>query len=142
MKRVVLDTNVTISAFFWKGPPRSVFDLARTGKITMLVSKDMEIEFIRVLGYSKFGVSPKEIVPFMKSLRSRAELVEVQTKLSIIQADPTDNVFLECAVDGKADYIISGDKHLLDMGTYSGIAILKAKDFLVKEGYLSESNPS
>ncbi len=138
MRRVVLDTNVIISAFFWKGHPRTVFELARTGKIIMLVSDDMENEFIRVLGYSKFGVSPKEIVPFTTSLRSRAEFVKVRTKLSIIPADLTDNIFLECAVDGNADCIISGDRHLLDLGTYIGIPILKAKNFLVREGYLTE----
>ncbi len=57
----------------------------------------------------------------------------------MIDADPTDNVFFECALDGKADYIISGDKHLLDLGLYKGIQILKAKEFLIKEGCLTES---
>ncbi len=53
MKRIVLDTNVTISALFWKGYPRSVYELIRENKLVMLLSSDMEKEFIRVLGYSK-----------------------------------------------------------------------------------------
>jgi putative PIN family toxin of toxin-antitoxin system len=138
LTRVVLDTNVTISAFFWKGHPRTVLELARNGKIMMLVSNDMENEFIRVLGYSKFGLSSKEIIPFVNSLRNRAEFIKTSNRLSVIMADPTDNIFLECAVDGNADYIISGDRHMLDLGIYSGIQILKAKDFLIKERYLSE----
>lgn len=139
MKRVVLDTNVTISAFLWSGHPRTIYDLIRGRKIIMLISSNMEQELIRVLGYSKFGLSPKEILPFIKSLRSNGEYVKTSSKVSLITADLTDNIFLDCAVDGRADYIVSGDKHLLDLGIYKGVQILKAKDFLVKEGYLTES---
>lgn len=137
MKRVVLDTNVTIAAFFWKGHPRTVYDLIRDGKVIMLLSSDMEKEFIRVLGYSKFGLSSREIPPFIRNLRSYAEFVETTSSISAIETDSTDNIFLECAIEGKADYIISGDKHLLDLGSYKGIQILKVKEFLVKEGFLA-----
>jgi len=108
----------------------------------MLISKDVENEFIRVMGYSKFAVSSKEILPFIRNIRSSAEFIKTISKISAITADPTDNIFLECAADGRADYIISGDRHLLDLGTYNSIPILKAKDFLVKEGYLPENDPS
>lgn len=104
----------------------------------MLLSEDVEKELIRVLGYSKFGLSPKEIQPFIKNLRCYAEFVEKKSKISAIVADPTDNIFLECAVDGEANYIISGDKHLLDLGMYNGIQIIRAKDFLIKEKYLEK----
>jgi putative PIN family toxin of toxin-antitoxin system len=63
MKRVVLDTNISISAFFWNGPPRRVYDLARNKKIILLYSKDIEQELIRVLSYDKFGLFPHEILP-------------------------------------------------------------------------------
>lgn len=139
MKRIVVDTNVTISAFFWSGHPRTIYDLIRERKTIMLISSDMEQELIRVLGYSKFGLSPKEILPFIKSLRSNGEYVKTSSKVSLITADLTDNILLDCAVDGRADYIVSGDKHLLGLGIYKGVQILKAKDFLVKEGYLTES---
>lgn len=138
MKRVVLDTNVTIAAFFWKGHPRAIYDLIRDRKAIMLLSSDMEKEFIRILGYSKFGLSSKEIPPFIRNLRGYAEFVETTSSISVIKADPTDNIFLECAIDGKADYIISGDKHLLDLGMYKGIQIIKSKDFLINEGFLRE----
>ena len=138
MKRVVLDTNVTIAAFFWDGYLRGVYNLIRDGKLTMLLSKEMEREFIRVLGYSKFGLSPKEILPFVYDLRKHAEVVVAESRVSTIRVDPTDNIFLECATDGKADYIISGDKHLLDLVIYNGIQIIKPKDFLSKEGFLTE----
>ena len=118
MKRVVLDTNVTIAAFFWKGYPRIIYDLIREKKLVMLLSSDMGKEFIRVAGYPKFGLTSKEIPPFVRNLRSNAEFVEIKSKISLISDDPTDNIFLECAIDGDTDYIISGDKHILDLGKY------------------------
>ena len=132
MNRVVLDTNVIISALFWTGPPRDLFNLVQENKIIMLLSEDMEREFIRVLGYPKFGFSAQEILPLVMHLRNNAELIRPAAALSVITEDPTDNIFLECAVDGRADYIISGDKHLLDLGLYRGIHIIRAKDFLGK----------
>ncbi|MEK6621006.1 MAG: putative toxin-antitoxin system toxin component, PIN family [Planctomycetota bacterium] len=138
MKRVVLDTNVTIAAYFWKGYPRVVYDLIRDQKLVMLMNSDMEKELIRVLGYSKFGLSQKEIPPFIRNLRCCAEFVEKKTRISVVTSDPTDNIFLECATDGNADYIISGDKHLLDLVIYNGIQIIKAKEFLIRERYFKE----
>lgn len=139
MKRVVLDTNVTISAFFWKGHPRVVYDLVRDKKLITLLSRDMEKELIRVLGYSRFGLTAKDILPFINNLRNHAEFVETTGRISAVTVDPTDNIFLECAVDAKADYILSGDKHLLDLEMYEGIQIVRTKDFLLKEGFIKES---
>lgn len=138
MKRLVLDTNVTIAAFFWSGYPRIVYDLIKQQNIIMLLNEEAEKELIRVLGYSKFGLLPKEIQPLIKNLRCHAEFVEKKSKISVIVADPTDNIFLECAIDGKANYIISGDKHLLDLGMYNGIQIIRAREFLIKEKYIEK----
>ncbi|MCX5885278.1 MAG: putative toxin-antitoxin system toxin component, PIN family [Proteobacteria bacterium] len=134
-----MDTNVTIAAFFRDGYPRRVYNLIRDGKLTMLLSKEMEREFMRVLGYSKFGLSPQEVIPFVTNLRNCAELLETKSKISLITVDPTDNIFLECAIDGKADYIISGDRHLLNLHIYEGIEIIKPKEYLAREGFLIES---
>ncbi len=68
MKKVVLDTNVTISALFWEGNPRKVYDLVRQGKVIMFLSDDMEKEFIRVLGYEKFGLSHKRLCHSLETL--------------------------------------------------------------------------
>ena len=141
MKRVVLDTNVTISAFFWKGFSRAVYELVREGKVMLLSSTNIEAEFIRVLAYPKFGLTPAEILPVVNNLRRQAHFVEVESKVDVVKEDPTDNIFLECAQDGKADYLISGDHHLLSISSYKGIQILRAKDFLIKEGF-TRSNGS
>lgn len=137
MKRIVLDTNVTISAFFWGGHPRAVYDLVKEGKVTLLSSIEIEAEFIRVLSYSKFGLTPAEILPLVNSLRKYVHFIEVKSKIDVVKEDPTDNIFLECALEGNADYIISGDHHLLNnIGSYKGIQIIRAKDFLLKEGFI------
>jgi len=133
VKRIVLDTNVTISALFWEGNPRKIYDLVRRGELIMLLSDDMEKEFIRVLGYEKFGLSPQEVTVFLRNLRTHARHVETKTKIDVVVADPTDNIFLECALDGSADFIISGDRHLLDIKVYEGIHIVRAVDFLLKQ---------
>ncbi len=138
MKRVVLDTNVTIAALFWKGYPRDVYDLIRERKLSMLLSKDMEAELIRVLGYTKFGLLPNEIRPIVMNIRGNAELVEIKSRVSLITSDPTDNIFLDCAADGHADYIISGDRHLLEVGSFQNIQIAKAKEFLIRESFVTE----
>ena len=130
MKKVVLDTNVIISALFWKGNPRKVYDLIRQGMLVMLLSDDMEKEFIRVLGYEKFGLSPQEMMPFLRDLRTHARHVETNSKISAVIVDPSDNIFRECALDGNADFIISGDKHLLEIGVFRGIKIVRAGEFL------------
>lgn len=113
MKRIVLDTNIIISALFWKGYPRKVYELVRTGKVIMVSCEEMMVEFIRVLGYSRFGLGPQEILPLVNNVRKNSRFVELKTKIAAIEEDPTDNIFLACAIDGEADYIISGDHHLL-----------------------------
>jgi hypothetical protein len=60
--------------------------------------------------------------------------VETKSKIFVVIDDPTDNIFLECALDGSADFIISGDKHLLAIKVYKGVEIMRAGEFLLKEG--------
>ena len=136
MKRIVLDTNVTISALFWRGYPRLLYDLVKGGKVILLFNTKIEAELIRVLAYSKFGLTSAEIFPIIKHLRKHAHFVEEKSDIEIIKDDPTDNIFLECAIDGHADYIISGDHHLLNLGSFVSIRIITAKDFLVNEGFI------
>ena len=136
MKRIVLDTNVTVSALFWRGYPRVIYDLVREGKLTLLTSIKIEREFIKVLTYSRFGLTPTEILPIVNSLRKYVHFIEIKSKVDAVLEDPTDNIFLECALDGNADYVVSGDHHLLNIGSYKEIPIVRAKDFLTKEGLI------
>jgi putative PIN family toxin of toxin-antitoxin system len=136
VSRVVPDTNVTISATFWRGHPRLIFDLARQGRLTLLSSAPVEAELVRVLSYPKFGLTAAEILPILRDIRGFAQFVQATSTIAIIRDDPTDNRFLECALDGNADYIVSGDHHLLAVGSFRGIEILRPRDFLIKEGFI------
>jgi putative PIN family toxin of toxin-antitoxin system len=93
LKRVVLDTNVTVAALFWKGYPRVVYDLIRERKLAILISKDMEAELIRVLGYVKFGLLPKEIRPIVMNIRGNAELIEIKSRVSLIRILPLPSAY-------------------------------------------------
>lgn len=136
MLRIILDTNILISAFFWSGYPRKVYNLAKDHKVIILSSYNIEAEFIRVLSYQKFGLNAAEILPLIFNLRRHSTLIEVKSHIDIIKEDPTDNIFLECAVEGNANYIISGDHHLLDLKSYNEIQIMRAKDFLLKKRFI------
>lgn len=136
MKSIIFDTNITISALFWKGYPRQIYDLVKAKEMKLLYSVDIENELIRVLAYPKFGLLPAEILPIINNLRKYAYFIEAKSKIDVVVGDSTDNIFLECAVDGNADYIISGDHHLLNIGSYENIKIVSAKDFLIMEEHV------
>jgi putative PIN family toxin of toxin-antitoxin system len=130
-RRVVVDTNVLISGYLWKGTARRVLDLVRAEPWTLLSSSATLQEFIRVLAYEKFALTPAEIAPFIDDLRQVSEFVHVKSKLHPIVADPTDNIFLNLAVDGNANVIVYGDRHLLELKAFQSIAILSVRAFLL-----------
>ena len=134
MKRLVLDTNTVISAQFWKGPPRTVYDMVKARKCQLLSSTEIETELIRVLGYPKFGLSAQEILPIINDYNRCARKVDVTSHVEVVEKDLTDNIFLSCAVDGHADYVVSGDHHLLELQSYQDILIVTANQFLQLEG--------
>ncbi len=136
MSRVVLDTNVTISATFWRGHPRRILNLARRRRVTLVWSAPIEAELVRVLSYPKFHLDAAELRPIVNRIRRCAEFVQPTSKVEAIHRDPTDNMFIECALDGAANYIVSGDGDLLSLGEYQGIRIVTARDFLIAEGFI------
>ena len=135
MKKVVFDTNITIAAFFWNGYPRKIYELAKKNELRLFYSHRILEEFIRVLAYKKFGLTTEEILPIANDFVATAQLIYVISDINVVAQDPTDNIFLECAVDSNADYIISGDHHLLNIKKYRGIHIVSPKDFYTKKLY-------
>lgn len=129
--RVVFDTNIFISAIIFGGNPRTCLELAREGKINLFVNKALLLEFFRKLK-DKFGWGDQAIAEVIEGIGKFAEIVHTpQTKISVIVADPTDNVVLECAVAAEADFIVSGDKkHILPLKKFNSIVIVNAKEFL------------
>jgi len=129
--RVVLDTNVLISALLFRGLPSRMIPLWQRGKVTLLVSSQVLKEYLRVLAYPKFELAPEEIKAIIKvELLPFVQAVKVKSKIRVITKDPSDDKFLELAADGKADFLISHDKHLLGLGVFRDTEILSVAEFL------------
>jgi len=128
--RVVLDTNVLISAFLFGGAPREVVELIIAGVIDCSLSPAILDEVRGVLKRPKFGLSPRQVMSIVEELGSLCEVVNPSASIHKVIADPDDDRVLECAVEAMADAIVSGDTHLLDLGKYRDILILNPSGFL------------
>jgi len=129
--RIVIDTNVFISAVLFGGEADKILFLGRERKITILISKEILDEYIKVLAYPKFKLTDEEIKSIIgEELLPFVTIVNVSSRIKHIEADPEDDKFLSLAVDGKADYIVSGDRHLLDVKGYKKFEIVTIKKFL------------
>jgi putative PIN family toxin of toxin-antitoxin system len=132
--RVVIDTNIIVSAYL--GDALEVIIVAwKAGKFTLIVSHDIASEYHAVLKRPKFRIAQTELDDFFALLLNKAEFVSPSDTVSIIIADPTDNKFLEAALEGKADLIVSGDTHLLDLKVFHEIPILTAREFISRLEY-------
>lgn len=127
--RAVLDTNIFISSVLG-GKLSVIIDEWKAGRFKLIVSEAIAREYLDVINRPKFKIPQIEIVTASEYLLQNAEFVTPEEKVVVIVADPADNKFLEAAVAGKVDYIVSGDRHLLDLGSFSGIPIIKAVDFI------------
>lgn len=132
MIRAVIDTNVLISAFMTYGKSRKVLDKVFGGKIRLLNSPAILLEFEEVLSREKFGLTRAQVQKIVSLLIRSSEVIEPKTKITFIIEDPDDNKLLECAIDGRAKYIITGDKHLLKIREYKNIRIVNPNSFLRK----------
>jgi putative PIN family toxin of toxin-antitoxin system len=126
--RALFDTNVFLSAIVFGGNPERVFLLARERRIQLLVSPAILMEMAFILK-EKFGWSDRAAADAVRTIGRAAELIKPSTTVSVLK-DDGDNRILECAVEGHADVIVSGDHHLLDLKEYQGLAILRPTEFL------------
>ena len=129
MFRVVVDTNVYISAIFWGGKPRQVIDLGRDGGIEIFTSEDIEHEMLEKL-MSKFGLNSDDAGSVMADLSTFTKPIRISSRVHAVKDDPDDDKFIECAVECGAEFIVSGDKHLLSMKKYGEIDIVSVAAFL------------
>jgi uncharacterized protein len=130
--KVVIDTNIFVSSFFG-GNPRRIVDLWRDGKMTLCLSKDILDEYSEVL--QRIGLNDEREIEELLSLFAEGFNILFTTKtpkIKVVQGDPDDDKFIECAVALKAEAIITGDKALKTMGEYMGIKILNPQQFLEK----------
>jgi uncharacterized protein len=129
--RLVLDTNILVSSILTKNtPPQKVFDYSITNG-TILLSEPTALEIAEVLTRNKFdryALLSNRLI-FLQTLNSIAEIMQITEFLTICR-DPKDDKFLELAVNGKADYLITGDRDLLVLHPFRNIQILTPTAFL------------
>lgn len=123
-QRVVLDSNVIISAFLFGGPPARLLECALKGRILCFISLPILDEIRDVLHRPKFGLTPDQALTFIEELHDLCTVVTPTRRVNAVKADPDDNMILECALAATADIIASGDAHLLDLSSYKNIRIL------------------
>lgn len=133
--KVVLDTNIIVSAILSPAGIRSqVIGAWHNQQFELVVSEPILAEYQQALNYrevaSRHNLDPTQVTEIIADLRQFATVVEPTEKLNIILEDPDDDKFLECAVAGGADYIISADPHLLNLEEYRGMQILSPSEFL------------
>lgn len=133
--KVVLDTNILISATFWSGAPFQIMCLIDQGKVELVLSKEILAEYDNVVHSSEIlekvdTFQQLAIAAAVQKILFRAKLVEPKTKLDIVKADPDDNKIIEAAVEGRADYIISSDRHLTDLKKFGNIKVITPIEFL------------
>lgn len=127
--RAVLDTNVFVSALLGKGPPTRIYEGFKNGKFELISSKELIAEVAQVLMRPELGIPPEEIKAAFKLLRRRASVIRPKHRINICR-DPSDDLVLECAVSGRADWIVTGDQDLLVLHPFRGISIVSPQEFL------------
>jgi uncharacterized protein len=126
----VFDTNILFSATGWRGKPFEYVQQARTGKIQAVTCAELMDELAEKLEL-KFGFSPEQSAETIARYLRFFSMVKIPKVLNAVPRDADDNAVLECAIEGKAGFIVSGDKDLLELKNFRGIEIVRASDFLV-----------
>ena len=128
--KIVLDTNVLVSAILFGGNPRQVLETILAGEVSLALSREILDELEGVLCRRKFGMAPEIVRSISRELESLCEMVTPNRRIIATISDPYDNMVLECAAEAKADYVVSGDAHLLDLCEFEGIKIINSARFL------------
>lgn len=130
-KRVVLDTNIVISALLFHGEVSRIHALWRKGAFIFLASAGIVREYAKVLAYPKFKLTRREIQALLnEEILPHIEPVTIPERGETVSRDPDDDKFLACAHAGRADCLVSGDADLLSLKTYKGCPIITAARFL------------
>ena len=146
MIRAVLDTNVWVSAILTPGnPPAKILELALTGKIRLIISPGIIREIGQVLQYPKVKkaltkqrITSQEVDEVILKLLKVGLITSGEILAAGVSDDPADDMVIACALEGHADFIISGDHHLADLKNYQGIKIVAPSTFLALIANLNE----
>ena len=129
--KVVFDTNIVASATFWRGKPFDCMVAWAEGKCEAVVSPAVLAEYHETIEELRADYPDRTPVEWADALGESALLVFPADRVRGITSDPDDEMFLECALAGEVDYIVTGDKkHLLPVGEFEGVKIVDAAEFL------------
>jgi uncharacterized protein len=127
--RVVLDTNIFVSGIHWNGLSRRVLNAWLEGRVTVITSLAIAEEVMRILNGFKIPLSKHQLEKWERLILSFSEIAEPVEEIKVVK-DPDDNKFLEAAVEGKAEYIVSQDKHLLVLKEFRTVKIFHPDEFI------------
>ena len=128
--RVVIDTNVFISGLNFAGKPSDILELLIKGNIEVFISPFILSEIERILK-ERFEWSEGNIHRVLNRIKRQTILVHPKLKVTVIKENDDDNRILECAIEGKVQYLVSGDrKHLLPLKEHQGTKVISPSDFL------------
>jgi putative PIN family toxin of toxin-antitoxin system len=131
--RIVIDTNIMVGAMMKpSGASRKILDMWVDGRLVLLVTNQIRREYLSIL--SQRWVKSDWVAEFNGRIDESAQMVVPNERVSVIKEDPSDNMFLECAAAGKADYIITSDRHLLDLKRFGETEIVTPTKFLQRLG--------
>ncbi len=134
--KITVDTNVLISATFWRGDSNRIIEKVERKEIGLVLSKEIIEEFARVLNYQEIQEKIKnrhlEMMRTVEKIISLSTIVESVEKVNIVKEDAEDNKILECAKAGNVNYIVSNDHHLLNLKEFGGIKIVSPAEFLAE----------
>ena len=129
MTKVVLDTNVYISAIIFGGNPRQIINQAQNKTIQIFISTSILLEIAQKLK-NKFSWNTNQVKHAIKTISKTTTIVHPTINVNIVKSDPSDNKIIDCALEAKAKYIVSGDKHLLSLKKHRNIKIISPHQFL------------
>jgi putative PIN family toxin of toxin-antitoxin system len=130
MLRIVLDTNILISAIIHDGKPRKLFQMGINGKYQLLISKGILDELSGVLQRPKFKMTKEDVIQIISALITIGDNVWITSNFKVVINDPDDDIIINTAHDGKADYIVSGDCDMQNIANFHGIKIVSVNEML------------
>ena len=136
MLKAVIDTNQFVSSLISKqGPSAQLIDRWREQRFILVTSPEIIAEIQRVLKYphisKKYKLSKSDVQSLLTLIEHEAVVIPKLPAVHVIKDDPDDDKFLACALAARAEYIVSGDQHLLSLGSYKSISIVTVKEFLL-----------
>jgi putative PIN family toxin of toxin-antitoxin system len=130
--KLVIDSNIFVSSFFWKGNPRRVFDRVTNGFDELYITDEILNEVSTVMARKKFDTNETEIKEYVEIIESYSVKVFYKNETEKISRDKDDNKILQCGLEGNVDFIITGDNDLLVLKGLKNIKIVNPREYLEK----------